>query len=250
MVIGIVAGVVGLLLAIFIGRWCMGRVRRTRRQRSEKMQARVREIASEYDASVHFAINSLPVRKYEYASGADEGTEMTRVGTPSDSSRTESMQSSNPVEDIKNSISGFFSPTPSEQEAEETLAKQPRMPLPHSKTTAKVAQAPAYPSPDCPICLTSFKPGDEIRELPCGHVFRRACIDDWLMNKGRAPAKAGEAVRGLATCPLCKAAPIDIPSPPSLGEGQSSTSRGGPSFHPRIGASVSASASSSGSVNA
>ena len=32
--------------------------------------------------------------------------------------------------------------------------------------------------------------GDEARHLPCGHVFHRPCVDDWLLKRRK--------------CPLCK----------------------------------------------
>jgi hypothetical protein len=44
---------------------------------------------------------------------------------------------------------------------------------------------------DCTICLDQLKEGDLARALPaCGHVFHRACIDQWLLRQ--------------ACCPLCK----------------------------------------------
>jgi hypothetical protein len=44
--------------------------------------------------------------------------------------------------------------------------------------------------PMCSICLGEFGDGDELRMLPCLHVFHVACIDQWL---------------GLShECPLCK----------------------------------------------
>lgn len=43
---------------------------------------------------------------------------------------------------------------------------------------------------ECSICLSTYDDGDELRELPCGHLFHCACIDKWLYMS--------------ATCPLCK----------------------------------------------
>ena len=42
----------------------------------------------------------------------------------------------------------------------------------------------------CTICLESFKHNEEIRMLPCLHVFHSTCVDNWL--------------RRCATCPICK----------------------------------------------
>ncbi|KAH7428053.1 hypothetical protein KP509_10G073300 [Ceratopteris richardii] len=42
----------------------------------------------------------------------------------------------------------------------------------------------------CCICLTPYKEGAVLRDLPCTHTFHMFCIDKWL--------------RMSATCPLCK----------------------------------------------
>ncbi|KAG6512018.1 RING-H2 finger protein ATL46-like [Zingiber officinale] len=56
-------------------------------------------------------------------------------------------------------------------------------------------------SSDCAVCLSRFRPGDELRLLPaCRHAFHSPCIDTWL----RSPA---------ASCPLCRS-PVHLPSPP------------------------------------
>lgn len=34
----------------------------------------------------------------------------------------------------------------------------------------------------CGVCLVDFQGGEEIRTLPCGHLFHRECIDHWLLN--------------------------------------------------------------------
>jgi len=44
----------------------------------------------------------------------------------------------------------------------------------------------------CPICLSDFAEGENIRTLPgCGHSFHKSCIDLWLLRR--------------ADCPMCKA---------------------------------------------
>ena len=43
----------------------------------------------------------------------------------------------------------------------------------------------------CAICLTEFEPGvTEVKTLPCGHQFRKDCIDAWLNDH--------------TTCPTCR----------------------------------------------
>ena len=54
----------------------------------------------------------------------------------------------------------------------------------------------------CPICLSSFRQGDELRVLPCGHGYHVFCIDSWLLGT-RTPATCHSN-----TCPVCKANPL------------------------------------------
>uniref|UniRef100_A0A2P2IWY2 RING-type domain-containing protein n=2 Tax=Rhizophora mucronata TaxID=61149 RepID=A0A2P2IWY2_RHIMU len=42
----------------------------------------------------------------------------------------------------------------------------------------------------CCICLASYDDNDELKELPCSHLFHASCVDKWLKIK--------------ALCPLCK----------------------------------------------
>lgn len=42
---------------------------------------------------------------------------------------------------------------------------------------------------ECPICLTEFVEGDEMRVLPqCGHVFHVNCVDTWLGKHSSCPS--------------------------------------------------------------
>ena len=45
---------------------------------------------------------------------------------------------------------------------------------------------------DCPICMMSFTPDDDVTPLPCNenHYFHTECIEQWLRTKPE--------------CPLCK----------------------------------------------
>jgi hypothetical protein len=42
----------------------------------------------------------------------------------------------------------------------------------------------------CSICLSDYVPSDEVRTLPCDHLFHKGCIDVWLAHH--------------KTCPLCR----------------------------------------------
>ncbi|KAH7365983.1 hypothetical protein KP509_18G057600 [Ceratopteris richardii] len=46
-------------------------------------------------------------------------------------------------------------------------------------------------SAECPVCLTAFEEGEELRILPaCGHWYHKDCIDMWVFSH--------------ETCPLCR----------------------------------------------
>lgn len=44
---------------------------------------------------------------------------------------------------------------------------------------------------ECPICLSNFAVGDQVKLLPCGHIFHKACLDPWFLDHS-------------STCPICK----------------------------------------------
>ncbi|OIW09269.1 hypothetical protein TanjilG_01240 [Lupinus angustifolius] len=47
----------------------------------------------------------------------------------------------------------------------------------------------------CCICLAKYENNDELRELPCSHLFHKECIDKWLKIN--------------ALCPLCKSEVVE-----------------------------------------
>merc|ERR1712032_1527702 len=46
----------------------------------------------------------------------------------------------------------------------------------------------------CSVCLLGLEPGEQVRTLPCGHVFHRPCVDRWFSRSNR--------------CPLCRQSPF------------------------------------------
>ncbi|KAF8040326.1 hypothetical protein BT93_B2533 [Corymbia citriodora subsp. variegata] len=46
-------------------------------------------------------------------------------------------------------------------------------------------------SPDCVVCLSALREGEQVRELGCHHVFHKACLDGWLQHLN-------------FSCPLCR----------------------------------------------
>ncbi|OEL31873.1 E3 ubiquitin-protein ligase [Dichanthelium oligosanthes] len=69
----------------------------------------------------------------------------------------------------------------------------------------------------CCICLSKFSNNEDLRELPCMHVFHMECIDKWLQIN--------------ALCPLCKS---EIGGSKSVPE----TDPGGPQDNNRVGNDV------------
>lgn len=59
----------------------------------------------------------------------------------------------------------------------------------------------------CPICLTDFSEGDEIRILPaCRHRFHVGCIDTWLLSHCSCPTCRNR----LSEAPQGSEAPLEI----------------------------------------
>lgn len=42
----------------------------------------------------------------------------------------------------------------------------------------------------CAVCIESYRPGDVVTVLTCDHIFHKACIEPWLLER--------------RTCPMCK----------------------------------------------
>ncbi|OIT29064.1 e3 ubiquitin-protein ligase [Nicotiana attenuata] len=54
----------------------------------------------------------------------------------------------------------------------------------------KYKEQPKNENVECCICLAKYGDKEEIRELPCSHIFHLKCVDQWL--------------RIISCCPLCK----------------------------------------------
>jgi hypothetical protein len=87
------------------------------------------------------------------------------------------------------------------------------------KDYRKQAQGPDH-ALVCSICLSEFEPEDELRRLPCHHVFHALCVDKWLCQVSRCPLRC--MVEPLTEPPQIPAALLDLvtPSRPP-GEGNS-----------------------------
>lgn len=38
-------------------------------------------------------------------------------------------------------------------------------------------------SNECPICLLKFVDQEDVRRLPCFHLFHTECVDKWLLDQ-------------------------------------------------------------------
>eukprot|EP00931_Biecheleriopsis_adriatica_P016172 TRINITY_DN12004_c0_g1_i1.p1 TRINITY_DN12004_c0_g1~~TRINITY_DN12004_c0_g1_i1.p1 ORF type:complete len:113 (+),score=28.10 TRINITY_DN12004_c0_g1_i1:54-392(+) len=62
-----------------------------------------------------------------------------------------------------------------QQELKGGIAPGQKDALPMVKLDAAGVEA----SPECPICLDMFAVGDDVKKLPCGHVFHFSCMEQW-----------------------------------------------------------------------
>ncbi|XP_058764013.1 RING-H2 finger protein ATL33-like [Vicia villosa] len=70
-------------------------------------------------------------------------------------------------------------------------------------------------SGECPVCLSVFADGEEVRELSvCKHSFHSACIDLWLSNH--------------SNCPICRTIVTDAAAVKSSGNGRDGDVQPGP----------------------
>ena len=180
----VVIPIIGVLLLItifFFFRFLS--MRKTRLQRARLVAQRnvEREIASEYDASVLFAIMSLPTRVHKSsvpstaATDAPPSIELTTLGkaTPPDTATN----------------SGASSPE---------VSMRPGMWVVSSIGNLFSSSASTDEGAECAVCLCPFEDGCTLRVLPCNHSFHKAC-SACHKHERTAPAPP---VRALPPTPL------------------------------------------------
>ncbi|XP_022946863.1 E3 ubiquitin-protein ligase RING1-like [Cucurbita moschata] len=59
-----------------------------------------------------------------------------------------------------------------------------------SASDSLVADLPTVVADVCAVCLEDFRPDEDGKQIPCGHVYHESCISSWL------------AVANC--CPLCR----------------------------------------------
>lgn len=53
----------------------------------------------------------------------------------------------------------------------------------------------------CPICLIDLENSEEIRSLPCKHIFHPGCIDTWLVKNSSCPICKRDVLEGIGAAP-------------------------------------------------
>lgn len=59
----------------------------------------------------------------------------------------------------------------------------------------------------CAICLVRLENGDIVGDIPCGHVFHKACLKTWLQQANRCPLCRQTDIASLRTCRPGRLAP-------------------------------------------
>ncbi|ELR06178.1 hypothetical protein GMDG_07833 [Pseudogymnoascus destructans 20631-21] len=59
------------------------------------------------------------------------------------------------------------------------------------QSTIKREKPRAIHTASCSVCIESFVENENVRILPCSHIYHQRCIDPWLLNLS-------------STCPLCR----------------------------------------------
>ncbi|KAI4373262.1 hypothetical protein MLD38_011404 [Melastoma candidum] len=59
--------------------------------------------------------------------------------------------------------------------------------------------------PDCAVCMSQLRDGQEVRVLGCRHVYHRSCLDRCLFHQ-------------VSSCPLCKFPLLSPPPPAAAGD--------------------------------
>ena len=177
----VLLGLAGLIL------FCGSRTRRwVRRRQQARAFARIeamRKLSDEHAKVVESAVSSLPTRCWGPVGAG--GSAAGHAGTETAHSATTAIE----------------------------LQTLPRVHISLPAEQASATCSDRSREEECSICLVAYTLGDELKDLPCGHCFHNACIDEWLLRKSRPLATESQFVHSMPMCPLCKAAPFHIPTP-------------------------------------
>lgn len=88
----------------------------------------------------------------------------------------------------ENSFPGFQGAPPQEERTIPPASKKALRQIPTIQVTPEDLIDES--NRECCICLEENKLGDKVARLPCGHLFHRPCVTDWLVKHN--------------TCPICR----------------------------------------------
>lgn len=104
-----------------------------------------------------------------------------------------------------------------EREAKERAAKEARCEQLLAALPVELVRASSAGDP-CAICQDTMCPGEEVRRLPCAHVFHAECIARWMHVKLTCPLDSlpvDEGIDMLAAAHSCAADQRGAPAPAS-----------------------------------
>lgn len=230
-------GVNLLVAAVVVGVLC--RIRTLRKRARLREEARWLERFNnfrEQSERIVDALQQLPTITY---SGG--GVEL-RAAAPSACAprAADATRGGGPVGSAIDAVKGLFSPTGTDSSGGSTARADGSLEAAESGESASAAagaattgestatSAAGYVEDDdddvreCPICMEAFEVGDELRDLPCKHLFHKSCVDAWFTREARKamPERINEAtLPALPSCPLCKQVPIKLPATPQAASG-------------------------------
>uniref|UniRef100_A0A8C5LXI2 RING-type E3 ubiquitin transferase n=1 Tax=Leptobrachium leishanense TaxID=445787 RepID=A0A8C5LXI2_9ANUR len=59
--------------------------------------------------------------------------------------------------------------------------------IPHDGKDAKEDEEESDTDEKCTICLSMLEDGEDVRRLPCMHLFHQVCVDQWLATSKKCP---------------------------------------------------------------
>lgn len=73
----------------------------------------------------------------------------------------------------------------------DSVCKKNKMKMEDNKEEKKEASDEDNDECECLVCLSKFEPESQINDLPCGHLFHKTCLEQWVDYWN-------------ITCPLCR----------------------------------------------
>lgn len=58
---------------------------------------------------------------------------------------------------------------------------------PHELKLAMYEEEESDMDEKCTICLSMLEDGEDVRRLPCMHLFHQGCVDQWLATSRKCP---------------------------------------------------------------